>query len=243
MSSVIPTPGHNTASIAAESELDVDVVVVGAGPVGLTAAALLSTCGVDVLVVERNGSTSEEPKAISIDDESLRTFAAAGLIDAVLPIVTPGTGTRYYGADGVPLFQARAAIPFRLGYPFKNPFAQPDLERALNSAAAADPRVHVRFGTELTGLSQDEHGATGTIRDLAGDTLLRVRCKYLLGCDGGRSAVRESLGVTMSGRSHSEVWLVADTLRDPHTERYGMHHGDPERPYVIIPGRGGPLPV
>ena len=103
MSSVIPTPGHNTASIAAESELDVDVVVVGAGPVGLTAAALLSACGVDVLVVERNGSTSEEPKAISIDDESLRTFAAAGLIDAVLPIVTPGTGTRYYGVDGRPL--------------------------------------------------------------------------------------------------------------------------------------------
>ncbi len=85
------------------------------------------------------------------------------------------------------------------------------------------------------GLSQDEHGVTGTIRDPASDTFLRVRCKYLLGCDGGRSAVREFLGVTMSGRSHSEVGLVADTLGDPHTERYGMHHGDPERPYVIIP--------
>jgi len=235
MSSVVEAPEHNAPS----STIDVEVLVVGAGPVGLTAAALLSACGVDVLVVERNGSTSEEPKAISIDDESLRTFAAAGLIDAVLPIVTPGTGTRYYGADGRPLFQARAAVPFRLGYPFKNPFAQPDLERALNSAAAADPRVQVQFGTEFTGLSQDEHGATGTIRDLAGDSLLRVRCKYLLGCDGGRSAVRDFLGVTMSGRSHSEVWLVADTLGDPHTERYGMHHGDPERPYVIIPGRGG----
>jgi len=237
MSFVVEAPEH--ATLSATTDLDVDVVVVGAGPVGLTVAALLSARGLDVLVVERNGSTSEEPKAISIDDESLRTFAAAGLIDAVLPIVTPGTGTRYYGADGVPLFQARAAVPFRLGYPFKNPFAQPDLERALNSAAAADPRVQVRFGTELTGLSQDKHGVTGTVRVLASDTFLRVRCKYLLGCDGGRSAVREFLGVTMSGRSHSEVWLVADTLGDPHTERYGMHHGDPERPYVIIPGRGG----
>ncbi|MDQ2739336.1 MAG: FAD-dependent monooxygenase, partial [Actinomycetota bacterium] len=142
MSSVVEAPEDNAPS----STIDVEVLVVGAGPVGLTAAALLSAFGVDVLVVERNASTSEEPKAISIDDESLRTFAAAGLIDAVLPIVTPGTGTRYYGANGVPVFQARAPIPFRLGYPFKNPFAQPDLERALNCAAAADPRVQVRFG-------------------------------------------------------------------------------------------------
>ncbi|MDQ2722223.1 MAG: bifunctional 3-(3-hydroxy-phenyl)propionate/3-hydroxycinnamic acid hydroxylase [Actinomycetota bacterium] len=235
MSSVVEAPEDNAPS----STIDVEVLVVGAGPVGLTAAALLSAFGVDVLVVERNASTSEEPKAISIDDESLRTFAAAGLIDAVLPIVTPGTGTRYYGADGVPLFQARAAIPFRLGYPFKNPFAQPDLERALHSAAATDPRVQVRFGTEFVGLRQDEHGVTATVRELATGTRLTVRSRYLLGCDGGRSAVRDFLGVTMSGRSHSEVWLVADTLRDPHTERYGMHHGDPERPYVIIPGRGG----
>ena len=238
MSSVVEAPEHNAPS----STIDVEVLVVGAGPVGLTAAALLSACGVDVLVVERNGSTSEEPKAISIDDESLRTFAAAGLIDAVLPIVTPGTGTRYYGADGVPLFQARAAVPFRLGYPFKNPFAQPDLERALNSAAAADPRVQVRFGTELTGLSQDEHGATGTIRDLASDTFLRVRCKYLLGCDGGRSAVRDFLGVTMSGRSHSEVVGGGHAARSAH--RALWHAPRRPRPPLRDHSRTGwPLPV
>lgn len=218
---------------------DVDVLVVGAGPVGLTAAALLSAADVRVMVVERNAGTSDEPKAISIDDESLRTFASAGLVDAVLPIITPGTGTRYYAADGQALFQARAAVPFRLGYPFKNPFAQPDLERALGSAAAADPRISVRFGTEFIDLAQDQDTVTGTLRDVANGQVRHVRSRYLLGCDGGRSAVRQLLGVGMIGRSHAEVWLVADTLRDPHTERFGMHHGDPNRPYVIIPGRGG----
>lgn len=229
----------DTDKVAEEPARDVDVLVVGAGPVGLTAAALLSAFGLGVLVIERNPGTSDEPKAISIDDESLRTFASAGLIDAVLPIITPGTGTRYYGADGAALFQARAAIPYRLGYPFKNPFAQPDLERALRSAVAADPQVDVRFATEFTGLRQDADGVTGTVLDLPSGTSSLVRSRYLLGCDGGRSAVRQLLDVTMSGRSHSEVWLVADTLRDPHTERFGMHHGDPDRPYVIIPGRGG----
>ncbi len=228
---------HGAAAVRPSVSTDVDVLVVGAGPVGLTAAALLSAAGVRVLVVECHAGTSNEPKAISIDDESLRTFASAGVIDRVLRIITPGIGTRYYGADGAPLFQARATVPFQLGYPFKNPFAQPDLERALRSAADAHPLVGLRFDTAFTALTQDDDAVTVTVRGSAGgDT---VRARYLLGCDGGRSPVREFLGVAMSGRSHPDVWLVIDTLHDPHTERFGMHHGDPERPYVIIPGRGG----
>lgn len=229
----------NAATATGPAVRDVDVLVVGAGPVGLTSAALLSGYGVSVLVVERNPGTSDEPKAISLDDESLRTLASAGLIDPVLAIITPGTGTRYYGADGAPLFQARAAVPFRFGYPFKNPFAQPDLERVLGAAAVADPAVTVLFDHELTAIGQDGTGVSGSIRDGSTGTTTIVRCRYLLGCDGGRSTVRQMLGVAMSGHRHSQVWLVADTLRDPHTQRFGMHHGDPDRPFVIIPGRGG----
>jgi 3-(3-hydroxy-phenyl)propionate hydroxylase len=73
----------------------------------------------------------------------------------------------------------------------------------------------------------------------AGGEHHQVRARYLLGCDGGRSTVREQLGIGMTGRSFDEVWLVADVTGDPHDQRYGMHHGDPERPHVIVPGRGG----
>lgn len=215
-----------------EGSGDADVVVVGAGPVGMTAAALLDAQGVRTLVLERNSATSDEPKAISIDDESLRVYQWAGLVDRVLDIIVPGTGTRYYDAEGQPLFQARAEQQCRYGYPFKNPFAQPDLERELASHLRSRS-VDLRMGVDVTAVIQDGDGMRVDTSDGP------VRARYVLGCDGGRSTVREQLGITMTGRSHEESWLVADVLGDAHDERYGMHHADPVRPRVVIPGRNG----
>ncbi|RDI49346.1 bifunctional 3-(3-hydroxy-phenyl)propionate/3-hydroxycinnamic acid hydroxylase [Nocardia mexicana] len=214
-------------------EIETDVVVVGAGPVGMTAAALLAARGVRVQVLERNTETSDEPKAISIDDEALRVYQWAGLAERLLRIMVPGTGTRYFDSQGRTLFQARAEQPRRFGYPFKNPFAQPDLERELAHHLRQHPRAGLRMGAEVTDLDSDGDGVR--IRCASG----QLRARYVLGCDGGRSAVRERLGIAMSGRSYPEVWLVADVLGDTHDQRYGMHHADPLRPHVIIPGRGG----
>lgn len=219
------------------------VLVVGAGPVGLTAANLLGALGVHVLVVERHPTTSDEAKAISLDDESLRTLQLADLDEAVHPVIVPGTGTRYYGVGGRPLVHARGTGERRYGHPFKNPFAQPDLERVLRSALDRFPHVDVRFGTRLVELSQypDRVWATLASADGDGDDVTQqIEAAYVLGCDGGRSTVREQLSIPMRGRSYpDDVWLVVDTLEDPHDERYGMHVCDPDRPLVIVPGRDG----
>jgi 3-(3-hydroxy-phenyl)propionate hydroxylase len=216
----------------------VDVVVVGCGPVGLVVAGLLGAGGISTLAVERKPTTSDAAKAISVDDESLRTLQRAGLDDCVYPIVQPGTGTRYYGANGRLLVHARGRRPQLLGHPFKSSFAQPELERELAEAVSKMPAVDLRFSTELAGF------------DIAGDA---VRCRfrlpdgsdaetvasYLVGCDGAKSSVRNLLGLRMHGRSFDDVWLVADTLRDSHRERFAMHFGDPDRPRVVVPGREG----
>ena len=219
------------------------VLVVGGGPVGLTVANLLTAAGVPVTLVERNASTSDEAKAISLDDESLRTLQQAGLAESVLDIVVPGTGTRYYDRNGRPLFHARGPQPYRHGYPFKNQFAQPELERVLLDALKSRPEVDVRFGTELIAVHERGGDSQEPVVQLRATgqphATVTERFSWVLGCDGGRSTVRELLGIDLSGTSHQQVWLVADTIGDEHDERYGMHHGRPGRPTVIVPGRGG----
>jgi 3-(3-hydroxy-phenyl)propionate hydroxylase len=215
-----------------------DVIVAGAGPVGMTAAALLAACGVRVVVLERNTRTSDEPKAISLDDEALRVYQSAGLAEQILGVIVPGIGTRYYDAQGNTVFQARSPQPLRFGYPFKNPFAQPDLERELFNHLSRHPGVDVLMQSEVTGLTQDANGVeVKFVRP--GRSAGTARAAYVLGCDGGRSAVRTLSDVGMTGRSHGKSWLVVDVVEDYHDERYGMHHGDPARPHVIVPGRDG----
>ena len=216
----------------------VEVLIVGCGPVGLIAAGLLGAAGISTLVIERNPTTSDEAKAISLDDESLRVLQRAGLVDDVYPILYPGTGTRYYGADGRLLVHAKGRQPYRLGHPFKSAFAQPDLERALLDAVRRSPSVQVSFEVELTGLAQSDVGVESTVR-LRDGTCATIRSDYVIGCDGAKSTARRQLEVNMMGDTIDDAWIVVDTLNDPHQERFGMHHGEPRRPHVVIPGRNG----
>ncbi len=214
-------------------------LVVGAGPVGLTAGCLLSAYGRDVLIVERNPTTSHEPKAISLDDESMRTLKLADVGEALDEIVAPGTGTQYHDARGRKLFRAISPQPLRFGHPFKNPFAQPELEAVLRAELERRDGVQLRMHTELTGLATAEDGVLADLRDVRTGASRSVATTFVIACDGGRSTVRQLLGIEMTGRSYDESWLVVDVRDDDHRERFGLHFGTPERPTVIIPGIHG----
>ena len=83
------------------ADYDCDVAVVGAGPTGLTLANLLGAAGLGVALIEQNQTTVQEPRAVSIDDEALRTMQAAGLDEAVIRDVALDYGAHYFTPKGV----------------------------------------------------------------------------------------------------------------------------------------------
>lgn len=209
-----------------------DVAIVGAGPTGLTLANLLGLEGLAVLLVERNATTVNEPRAVSIDDESLRTMQAAGVIARVLEQVVPGYGSRYLTPGGA-CFLTVLPTGKPYGYPRRNAFRQPVLEAQLRDALARFPSVETRFGASLAGFEQDADGVALTVA--AGDATSQVRARYLIGCDGASSPIRKALGFYLEGETLPERWLIVD-LADSPAERNTVVFCDIRRPCIALPG-------
>jgi 3-(3-hydroxy-phenyl)propionate hydroxylase len=208
------------------------VVIVGAGPTGLTLANLLGAYGIRCALVERNAVTVHEPRAVSIDDESLRTIQAAGLAAEVLARTVPGYGSHYYSARGR-LFAKVQPTEEPYGFPRRNAFRQPVLERQLREALARFSHVATLFEHELVAFEQDDGGVTLRLR---GAHAAELRCDYLVACDGASSFVRRTLGIGMSGSSFRERWLILDLENSPVSSPHTKVFSDPKRPCIALPG-------
>lgn len=220
---------------ACKAGLDqVPIIVIGAGPTGLTLANLLGVYGVRTLVVERNASTVSEPRAVSIDDESLRTMQAAGLIDTVLPTVVAGYGSEYRTPSGQPFLKVHpTGQPY--GYPRRNAFRQPTLEAQLRQGVTRFAHVETRFNTTFIDFEQDGDSVVVTLETAAGETV-QVACDYLVGADGSWSPVRTKLGLTLEGETFAEKWLIVDLERSPCASRETQVFCDVRRPCIALPG-------
>ena len=210
------------------------MIIVGAGPTGLTLANLLSAYGTPFLLVERNSTTVEEPRAVSIDDESLRTLQAAGVVDRILPNVVAGYGSIYYRRCGLPFAKVRpTGSPF--GYPRRNAFRQPQLEAQLREALDMRPVGEAWFGCRFDGLSQGDTHVEVRLTD-AQDRARQISCDYLVGCDGANSAVRSALGIELAGTSYARRWLIVDLEDHPNETKDTEVFCDFERPCITLPG-------
>jgi 2-polyprenyl-6-methoxyphenol hydroxylase-like FAD-dependent oxidoreductase len=189
----------NSAVMSSETP----VLIVGAGPVGLTASILLSRLGVPSLVVERHPSTSIHPKARGINIRTMEIFRQCGVEDAVRAAGLPQDKVRFIiwaeslaGAE----LERRTPARMRAGIARISPItaalcAQDDLEPVLRRHAESLAPGTLRFGAELTGLEQDDRGITAS---LAGGE--RVRARWMIAADGARGRVRELLGIALTGR-------------------------------------------
>jgi len=210
-----------------------DVLIVGAGPTGLVLAHLLSRYGLSVIVAEQNASTVGEARAVSIDDESLRTIQFIGLSEEVGRDIASGYGSRYLGPDRKAFLVVQPSRS-EYGWPKRNAFRQPLLERTLAQALAERPNVSLRFRTRY--VSHDDDGRQVNAALQGENGAFDVVCSYLVGADGGRSAVRKSIGAELSGSSFEDRWLILDIddTRDPFRETRVFC--DPARPCLTLPG-------
>lgn len=225
----------NASSPMAEAE-HFDVLIVGAGPAGLATANYLGMYGVRVLVVERNMGTVEEPRAVSIDDETLRSMQTLGLDGPIAAKTVPGYGARYY-SPGQKEFARIQPTTREFGHPRRSGFRQPEFEAELLAGLGEHPTVDVRFGHSFESLEQDDDSVTADILDPAGRHIT-VRAGFLAACDGGRSAVRKELGIALAGSSFNERWLVIDCVNDPDETPASIAYCDHRRPAITIPGPG-----
>ncbi len=217
-----------------DAVLHVPVLVIGSGPTGLTLANLLGRAGVAVTLVERNLQTVQEPRAVSIDDESLRTMQAVGIVDDVLTHCVPGYGSHYHGPDGSRFVTVEPqGKPY--GYPRRNAFRQPVLEQQLRDVLLEQPNATPLFGWKLDGFTQDDAAVTATLIDPEGH-IRRMTCDYLVGCDGASSPVRESIGQKLEGTTFDERWLIIDLEQHPNTQVFTKVFCDIRRPCITLPG-------
>ena len=230
-------------TMAAESSRpEYDVAIVGFGPSGAVAAALLGQAGLRTLVIDRAREVYPKPRAIALDHEIMRVFQNLGLADAITPFCEPFTPSEYYGVDGQLIKRlATVAPPYPLGHTPSMVFTQPPVEAALRAHVQALPTVEVKLGLRFTGLEQDDDSVTLVLEDSDGERS-RVRARYAIGCDGASSAVREALGIALDDLQFDEPWLVVDVqvnerglAKLPSTS---VQFCEPDRPctYVIGPG-------
>lgn len=211
-----------------------DVVVLGAGPVGLTLANYLGLYGLKTLLIEKNASTVSEPRAVTIDDESMRAMQGIGLADEVLSTIMPGYGSNYLSSNGRSFAKV---LPTTREYGFlrRNAVHQDVLEAQLRNGLSEHDEVTQWFEHELIQFSQDKNAVYLEVRSRDG-VIKAVECGHLCACDGARSTVRRQLGIEVQGTTYSEQWLIVDILNTKDPYRHTQVYCDPRRPGISLPG-------
>ena len=210
------------------------VAIVGAGPTGLVLANLLGQAGIRTLVIEANAATAAEPRAVSIDDESLRVVQQMGLLEVVSEDIVSGYGSEYLAPGGAMFLKVKPQVkPY--GHARRNAFRQPIFEAQLREGLRRFACVQTRFECRLEAFSEQPDGVRLDLKG-PGEAADSVLVDYLIGCDGAWSPTREALGYRLAGSSLDERWLIIDLEDSPASSQETIVYCDPRRPTIALPG-------
>jgi 3-(3-hydroxy-phenyl)propionate hydroxylase len=203
------------------------VIVVGAGPAGLTVALSLALQGVPTLVLESEPQLPRDLRAGSFHPPTVEMLAALGLAEAFLALGIKVPRWQIRDRRGVVVEWDLGLIADATPYPFRLHVEQYKLTPLLQQRLMAVGGAELRFGHTFLDASEDAEGVTARVETAGG--IERLRGRYLVGADGGRSAVRHTMGVAFEGFTWPERFLVASTAYDlaPHGFTPNAYVSDP----------------
>jgi 2-polyprenyl-6-methoxyphenol hydroxylase-like FAD-dependent oxidoreductase len=215
--------------------MECDVLVVGAGPTGLTLAAELRRRGVDVLLIDAREEPQKWDRATVVHPRSLEIFEALGIVDRFIAAGVPQRAARLHSAGEVlvelDFSLSGAAYPYNLG------LSEEATERFLTEYLEA-AGGSVERSTTLVRMTQDDGGVTATVE--RGGREEEVRCAWIVGCGGFHSPVREAIGVELEGHDIADPWAVFDVTLGGRAEDFETTLVYLDHPMTILtplPGR------
>jgi 2,4-dichlorophenol 6-monooxygenase len=205
------------------------VLIVGAGPAGLTASLALSRLGVPHIVLDRYPTTAHTPRAHIVNQRTLEIMRDLGLEERILQEAIPNdlmaNNVWFMSMAGDEVVRSQAwggGEDHFAAYRRASPslicnFAQHELEPMLVDAIEEAGVGEVRFGHEFIRFEQDDEGVTAWVTHRASGQSYTIRCDYLIGSDGARSRVMEQAGLTLDGETRPAqicfTWIRADLAR------------------------------
>ena len=193
--------------------INTDIIIIGAGPTGLSLACQLIRYGIDFVVVEKNATVTPFSKAIGVQARTLEVYDQIGLAQ---PAIERGTiASRVRLIEGGELRGEMNLGNFGKDlseYPYMLMLEQSKNEELLYEYVRSHGH-DVRWNTELESFSQDATGVTAQVKSSSGESVT-IRGKFLVGCDGASSPVRHGLGLTFEGSTFERLFYVADARVD-----------------------------
>lgn len=190
--------------------MDIDVLIIGAGPTGLMLANQLARRGVRVMIVDKHSGPAQQTRAMAVHARTLEIYSQLGIAEQALSLGRRGNGANMWTAGKrmarIPLGDiGKTVSPF----PYVLMLGQDDNERILGEHLNQQG-ISVQWNTELIALNQTASGVDATLQ-LSDGSQRNISAAYIAGCDGGHSAVREFCGIKFPGAPYEHVFFVADT--------------------------------
>ncbi len=182
------------------------VIIVGGGPVGLSAAVSLAQQGIGSLLIEKHPTTTNHPKARGVNGRTRELFRSWGIDEALKPYQLPKEAYRLTWIEdfqGREITQVRATVDYSPFSPTSNSVVSQDVvEQELLKKAQSLPLIDLRFNTQMVDLSQDDEQVTVRIVDRETEQSETITAPYLIAADGANSSIRRLLNIEMEGQDN-----------------------------------------